>query len=74
MRHYGESWPISQARSQGNVAGLGLCLRSLGELALLAGAVSEARTCWRGAHRYLAGAAGREAEQLEGWLELMQSA
>ncbi len=48
-------------------------MRHCGELALLAGAVAEARTCWRGAHRYLAGAVDREAEQLEGWIDLLPS-
>ncbi len=62
---------LKTLRSNRNVVGAGLCLRSLGEIALVAGAVAEARVCWRRARQYLESAAAAEANQLECWLGLL---
>lgn len=52
--------------------GAGLCLRSLGEIALVAGAVSEAEVCWRRASRYLEPSAAAEASQIDDWIRLLE--
>ncbi len=70
-RYYLET--LKTLRSNRNDVGTGLCLRSLGEIALVAGAESEARVCWRRARQYLE-ASGAEANQLDGWLHLLEGA
>ncbi len=70
-RYYLET--LKTLRSNRNAVGAGLCLRSLGEIALVGGAVAEARVCWCRARQHLEPTAAAEASQLGGWLKLLES-
>lgn len=62
---------LGNLRAASNSHGAGLCLRSIGELAAVAGRSRECSTFWRSAAKMLARASAPEAEQIRVWLEVL---
>ncbi len=66
-RYYRQT--VDQLRRLKHWAGAGLCLRSLGELAVVGGRADQGLLAWRSAERLVRHSGEAEAEQVQAWID-----
>ena len=69
-RYYRQT--VDQLRRLKHWAGAGLCLRSLGELAVVGGRADQGLLAWQSAERLLRHSGEAEADQVQTWMSWLQ--